>query len=388
MNNFITKVAVIFCGILFLSGCATYKFQHGNPPYDKGYVAARDDKVLLEYTLGKDKSVPGIKLAKERFDRRKRIVEHYYKKMGVIQNHFTMAVWEPTITFWKMVGGVFRMPLIIISDFRYEHNPKYKERIRKLEDERDLKESVRIKKLKDKLDGYIEKDIAREIPVEVQQDEEKIVQSVAEKITEEKAKEQAQPQEAAASVTAPVTPVETKEETKEEVIEEQTVSAPAVAPEEKAKEELVEKKTEQVEQAETSEQKIAQLEEKVLSEKAKEELPAAEQIVEPQKEAAQKEAATVIPVDNGVKAVIIAKPIKGYSPLRAKFNGLKSSSKQGRVVSYFWDFGDGETSTRPNPVNLYWSTTYGSRYYTATLTVKDDKGNSAVTTATIEVLTK
>ncbi len=156
------KIFWIFLGVIFLSGCATYRFQEGSSPYDKGYVVSRDDYVILEYTLGKDKTVPEIDLARARFKRRHHPVEHYYKKMGYIENHFKMALWDPCVFFLKLVGGTFRLPFIAISDYRYEHNPKYREKIRKLEAQKDIMEEARINKLKEELSIYLQQDLARE----------------------------------------------------------------------------------------------------------------------------------------------------------------------------------------------------------------------------------
>ncbi len=153
---------VLVPAILFLSGCATYKFHPGNTPYDKGYVGSRDDYTILEYTLGKDNTVPDVALAKQRFNRRRRIVEDYYKKMGYIENRFKMAVWDPCMMFLKVIGGVFRLPAIAISDYRYEHNPKYREKIRQLDAESELRAETRIKKLKADLDVYLQRDLAKE----------------------------------------------------------------------------------------------------------------------------------------------------------------------------------------------------------------------------------
>jgi microbial collagenase len=70
------------------------------------------------------------------------------------------------------------------------------------------------------------------------------------------------------------------------------------------------------------------------------------------------------------------------------FFGEHSHSNHGKITSYEWDFGDGDLSSRKNPVNTYFSTTYGSKYFTATLTVKDEKGNSATSSVAVEVMTR
>jgi len=156
------RITGLFLLLIFLSGCATYKFQRGNKPYDKGYVVLRDDYTILEYTIGRDNSAPGLKLAKERFNKRRKIVEHYYKKMGYIDNHFKMLFWNPCIYTLKTMRGIFRLPFIAISDYRYAHSPKYRERIKKIEAEKDAREETYLKELKDELDVYIQKDIASE----------------------------------------------------------------------------------------------------------------------------------------------------------------------------------------------------------------------------------
>lgn len=147
---------------MFLSGCATYKFQRGAKPYDQGYVILRDDYTIAEYTIGEENSAPDLVLAKERFKRRKNIIEDYYKRMGLIENRFKQAFWNPCIYSLKFLGGIFRMPSIFISNYRYEHDPVYRDKIRKMEAEQDAREEERIKKLKGKLNAYIQQDLTKE----------------------------------------------------------------------------------------------------------------------------------------------------------------------------------------------------------------------------------
>ena len=132
--------------------------------WDKGYVVSRDGSTILEYTIGKDNNVPDLELARERFKKRRNRVEHYYKKMGYIENHFKMAFWDPCILFVKAAGGIIRLPFVAVSDYKYEHNPKYREKIIKREQQQDAKEEARIQKLKDKLNIYIQKELTQESP--------------------------------------------------------------------------------------------------------------------------------------------------------------------------------------------------------------------------------
>lgn len=148
---------------LLLSGCATYKFHKGNKPYDKGYVVSRDDYTIVEYTLGRDKSVPpDLDLARQRFKRRHDRVEDSYKRMGYIENNFKKTLWNPIILSLKALGGLFKLPFVAVSDYKYEHNPEYRKKIIAREEEEDAREQARIDKLKEKLNTYIEKDLAQE----------------------------------------------------------------------------------------------------------------------------------------------------------------------------------------------------------------------------------
>jgi len=65
----------------------------------------------------------------------------------------------------------------------------------------------------------------------------------------------------------------------------------------------------------------------------------------------------------------------GKAPLTVNFFS-EARDADGRIVSYLWNFGDGNTSTEANPVHVY--RTEGN--YTVNLTVTDDKGLTATTT--------
>ena len=59
----------------------------------------------------------------------------------------------------------------------------------------------------------------------------------------------------------------------------------------------------------------------------------------------------------------------------------KSSDTDGAIFSWFWNFGDGKTSTEQNPRHRY--SKFGN--YSATLTVTDDGGASSSTSKTVSV---
>ena len=81
-------------------------------------------------------------------------------------------------------------------------------------------------------------------------------------------------------------------------------------------------------------------------------------------------------------AVIATNVTVGAGPLNVQFNG-EASHDPGTIVSYFWDFGDGTTSTQMNPAKTFTDT--GDR--TVTLTVTDDDGLTGQATVVITVIT-
>ncbi|MBO0937476.1 RICIN domain-containing protein [Fibrella sp. HMF5335] len=73
--------------------------------------------------------------------------------------------------------------------------------------------------------------------------------------------------------------------------------------------------------------------------------------------------------------------LTGTSPLSVTFTGSGSSDPDGDPITYLWDFGDGTSSTQPNPVKTF-SQRVGAQgvglilNYTVRLTVTDNKGLS------------
>ncbi|KEK23343.1 collagenase ColA [Bacillus gaemokensis] len=74
--------------------------------------------------------------------------------------------------------------------------------------------------------------------------------------------------------------------------------------------------------------------------------------------------------ENQVPNVNINGPYNGTVNTAIQFKSDGSKGEDGKIVSYLWDFGDRKTSTEPNPIHAYEK----EGTYTATLTVKDDKG--------------
>ena len=332
------KIIFLLALIFILSGCVTYKIQKGaTPPFDKGYVASYDGTIIPEYTVGKDNSLPtDPAVAKERFNRRRVEVEKYYKDMDSIERRLKEIFWDPPVTILHIFIGIFKLPFIVYYDYKYEHNPEYRAKVTKAEEEDYAKEKARIKELKDKLNNYIQKDLAQEANATLPE------QNSAKEV--EPAQEVKMP-EAAPAEAVKIMPQETVPEIKPQEVKPHEANPP-------------EESLPKADIPETNPQE-PQINEQAPAEK-----------------------------QDGVKAVIIARPLKGFSPLKVDFSGTQSCSSNGKIVSYDWDFGDGDTSNKPKAVNTYWSTTYGTRYFTVTLTVKDIKGSTAATTQKIEVINK
>jgi len=301
-----------------------------------------DGYPISEYTAGKEKSLPDLTLAKERFKRRRSTVEYYYKQMDQIETRLKAFLWEPPVMAAAFLGGVLRWPFIAVADYKYHHNPKYKARADRLDEEKEALEAARVSSLRKQLDTYITEDLAKE----------SLPQGVAVvAVTAPRAQPGVLPVTPEPAPSAPVLPVT------QEVIP-KTATSP-VNPKTVAKPSTVSVAPEVVVQPAVETKPV------VI-----EETPAAKTVLEP-------------PV-----AVIIVQPVKGYSPLKVNFSGQRSHSKYGKIVSYLWDFGDGDTSTKKNPVNTYWSTTFGSRSFIVTLTVRDQAGLVSSATSVIEVITR
>jgi len=322
------KITVLALFLIFLGGCASYKFQRGEKPYDGGYVVNRSGMVITEYTLGKDNSVPDdLELARERFKRRRDRVGYYYRKSGEIESVFRSYLWNPCAMLLELISGPFRLPFIALSDRKYNRDPKYREKVIKAEEEKEAREENRIGKIKAELNAYIQKDLVSETTGQaVQQKEQAIIKTTPEQPKKE-------------LTAAPPA----------------TVSKPAAATDTATEEQLPE---------ETSPVVIT-----------KEETPP--KIIPPP------------PTAKTITANIIAKPAKGYSPLSVRFSASKSyTDKKSKIIYYHWDFGDGDTSNKIKPVNTYYSGTLKPRDFQVTLTVQDDKGNTAKTNTVIQVLNK
>lgn len=80
-------------------------------------------------------------------------------------------------------------------------------------------------------------------------------------------------------------------------------------------------------------------------------------------------------------ALFSATPTSGDAPLLVDFNAGASNDPDGNIVTYGWDFGDGNTANGISPSHTY----INPNVYTAELTVVDNDGNVSTTSQTITV---
>ncbi len=87
------------------------------------------------------------------------------------------------------------------------------------------------------------------------------------------------------------------------------------------------------------------------------------------------------PSNQPPQVTINASATSGAAPLAVNFTS-SASDPDGTIASYSWTFGNGNTSSQPNPANTYQTT--GT--YTARLTVTDNQGATASAETTITVV--
>lgn len=74
-----------------------------------------------------------------------------------------------------------------------------------------------------------------------------------------------------------------------------------------------------------------------------------------------------------------ANVISGTTPLTVAFSSVNSSDPDGTIVGYNWNFGDGASSTEPNPIHVYNS----AGTFTAVFTITDNSGLTAMNNVVI-----
>ena len=86
----------------------------------------------------------------------------------------------------------------------------------------------------------------------------------------------------------------------------------------------------------------------------------------------------------GPQAAFTATPLYDYPPLDVTFDASASSSPYGPIVSYEWDFGDGDTDTGQTVEHTYDE----KGIYVVVLTVRDSEGNSGFRSRSVEALNR
>ena len=157
-------ILALFLSLTLVSGCAPYKVVRGiKPPVKDGYVFLRDGVMLPEYTIGVGGVAPdNVYLAKERFKRRRKIVEEYYKKMGIIENRFRENIPDRLGYTLGIMGSMFTLPVRTVKSYCYEYNRKYHAKVDKVAAEKEALEKARMDKLRTELKDYIKRDLEQE----------------------------------------------------------------------------------------------------------------------------------------------------------------------------------------------------------------------------------
>lgn len=128
-----------------------------------GYAVARFGYVIPEYTVDLDNKAPqDFKLAKARLERRNDTVEKYYIEMGQIEDYLTRYVTHFPKMIWSIFANTIKMPFHIVSEYKYEHNQAYRNKIDDLDAKQKAKEEERINKLKSELRAFIGQDLEKE----------------------------------------------------------------------------------------------------------------------------------------------------------------------------------------------------------------------------------
>ena len=86
---------------------------------------------------------------------------------------------------------------------------------------------------------------------------------------------------------------------------------------------------------------------------------------------------------NGPVAKATATPLSGLSPLAVAFSSGGSTNPVGGSLTYRWEFGDGTTSTAPNPTHVY--SISGVATFTVRLTVTAVDGQSSSASVSVTV---
>lgn len=150
---------LIIC--LAFSGCAVHRFQKSEK-YG-GQVAARFGYVIPEYTVDLENKAPqDLTLAKSRFIRRNDTVETYYIRMGQIESYGRRYLTHFPRIIWSIFANFIKLPFHVISEYRYDTNEHYRNKIDSLDALQKAKEDAKTNQIREQLKEFIRQDLEKE----------------------------------------------------------------------------------------------------------------------------------------------------------------------------------------------------------------------------------
>jgi len=153
------KRILIFLILLFLSGCANYKYELAQKGYDGGYLVRRHGLLIPEYTVDTQNKAPhDKKIAEERLIRRRDTVNFYYKKMGRIYNDGLTRASDAG----NILTGPFKLPGAAAEDYKYEHDEEYRKKFDQEQRNSEEQELASRQSFKQELSEYIKRDMELE----------------------------------------------------------------------------------------------------------------------------------------------------------------------------------------------------------------------------------
>ena len=158
----INKVFLLIISLI-LSGCTVHRFQKSEK-YG-GQTVARFGYIIPEYTVDLENKAPqDLALARSRFTRRHDMVEIYYIRMGQIESYGRRYLTHFPRMMWSIFANTIKLPAHIISEYRYDTNEKYREKIDALDAKAKAKEDAKTSQIKEQLKEFIRQDLEKEQP--------------------------------------------------------------------------------------------------------------------------------------------------------------------------------------------------------------------------------
>ena len=138
-----------------------HRFQKSEK-YD-GQTVARFGYIIPEYTTDLQNKAPqDLALAKSRFSRRHDMVEIYYIRMGQIESYGRRYLTHFPRMMWSIFANTIKLPAHIISEYRYDTNERYRNKIDSLDAEAKAREDAKTNQIKEQLKEFIRQDLEKE----------------------------------------------------------------------------------------------------------------------------------------------------------------------------------------------------------------------------------